>query len=134
MSSVDSLLVGGSTILWSIAKKFLKADEKKQLTFAKLLTLGFGLVCLAITLFVPQMITLTLFVVYIALIFVPAIIAGLYTKKVSENAVFYSLLIPSILLFMGYVPIGKNIFLLTTILAILIVSTYDKIFKNKSEF
>lgn len=131
MSSVDSLLVWGSTIIWSIWKKIFKTNDNK-LNIAKIGTFSFWILSLVLAIFVPQMITLTLLLVYLALIFVPAIIGWLYSKKISENAVFYSLLIPSIILLIGYLFDKENIFLFTTIISILIVCFYDMIFESKS--
>ena len=57
----------------------------------------------------------------------PAILAGFYSKK-SSDASFYSILIPSIVLFALFSIVGKNVFILTTLLSILIIVFYDKFF------
>lgn len=129
MSSVDSLLVAGSTIIyWLFGNR--ESNDKKKIRSARFMTLWFGLICLLLAILVPDMVTLGLFIAYLALIFVPAIIAWLYWSKTSGNASFYSILIPTIVLAVWYIPIGKNIFVLTTILAILIILFYDKIFQK----
>ena len=87
---------------------------------------GFGLAFL-----VPDIVTLSLFVSYLAIIFAPPIIAGLYSKKISANAVFYSILIPTVFLFMFFSIIGNNIFVILGAVGILILLFYDKIFKKK---
>ena len=80
---------------------------------------------------VPNIITLSLFVTYLTLIFVPAIFAGLYSERITGKASFYSILIPIILLIVLFPIVGKNTFLITTLSAVLIILFYDKIFKRK---
>lgn len=130
MSSIDSLLVAWSAIIYTWLFKDRESNNKKRIWFARLLTSWFGLICLVLAILVPDMVTLALFVAYLALIFVPAIIAGLYWSKTSANASFYSILIPTIVLALGYIPVWKNIFVITTLLAILIILFYDKIFRK----
>jgi Na+/proline symporter len=98
--------------------------------FARLITTIFGIGWFLIALLIPNIITLSLFVTYLALIFVPPIIAGIYSKKTSSNASFYSILIPAILLIILYPLLTKNTFAITTPLWILIIIFYDKIFKK----
>ena len=131
MSSVDSLLVAGSTIIYRWFIKQKNVSEKKWMLRARLLTAWFGVLCMILSIVAPSLIFIWLFVMYLALIFVPAILAGMFSSKISSNASFYSLLIPSVILIAGYIPIWKNIFILTTVLAIVIVLFYDKIFRNK---
>jgi Na+(H+)/acetate symporter ActP len=131
MSSVDSLLVAGSTIIYRWFIKQKNISEKKWMLRARLLTAWFGVLCMILSIVAPSLIFIWLFVMYLALIFVPAILAGMFSSKISSNASFYSLLIPSVILIAGYIPIWKNIFILTTVLAIVIVLFYDKIFRNK---
>jgi hypothetical protein len=101
--------------------------------YARLLTIGFGAVCMLIAVCIPDIITLSLLCSYLALVFVSAVIAGFYAPKVSANASFYSILIPTIVLFSLYFVVGKNTFLISTILSILIIIFYDKIFKEKNK-
>ncbi len=133
MSSIDSLLVGGSTIIYQAFFTGKISDSRKQVFYARLITGLFGLCGFFIAFMVPNIITLSIFVVYMALLFVPPILAGLYSKKISSNASFYSILIPIIVLFSLYSIVGKNTFMITTPLGILIILFYDKIFKKKSQ-
>lgn len=121
MSSVDSLLIGGSTIIHRALFK------NKGINFARLITAIFGMISFSIAFLIPDIITLSLLQGYFALIFVPAILAGFYSKK-TASASFYSILIPSIVLFVLFSIIGKNTFILTTFLSISIILFYDKFF------
>lgn len=123
MSSVDSLLVGGSTIIYN------KFFSNRKISSARIITALFGLGGFLIAFLIPDIITLSLLVTYLALLFVPTVIGGLYFKT-SANASFYSLLIPAVLLFVLYPFMTKNTFIVPIPLSILIVLFYDKIFKR----
>jgi len=131
MSSIDSLLVGGSTIIYRALFRKSEFDNRKQLFYARLITGLFGICGFFLAFMVPNIITLSLVVTYLALIFVPPIIAGIYSKKFSANASFYSILIPTIVLFSIFPIVKENTFIITTLLGVLIVVFYDKVFKRK---
>lgn len=138
MSSIDSLLVGGSTIIHralfnknKLHKRHKKLSKKRKLFYARLITMVFGICGFLIAFMIPNIITLSLLVAYLALIFVPPIFAGIYSKRISSNASFYAILIPTIVLFSLFFVIGKNIFIIVAILSILIILFYDKIFRKK---
>jgi hypothetical protein len=82
---------------------------------------------------IPNMITLSLIVTYLALIFVPPIIAGINSKSTTSNASFYSILIPTILLFILYPFLKENTFIITSPLGILMIIFYDKMFKSQKK-
>jgi len=130
MSSVDSLLIGGSTIIYRAFFKKDQFENKREISYARLITALFGICGFFLAFMIPNIITLSLLVTYLALVFVPAIFAGIYSKKVSANASFYSILIPAVLLFAIFFTVGKNSFLITTPLSILIVVFYDKLFRK----
>jgi len=132
MSSVDSLLIGGSTIIYKEIFKRKELSNKKELFYARLITALFGILGFFVAFMVPNIVTLTLFVTYLAIAFAPPIFAGLYSKKISANASFYSLLIPFLILVTLFTVIGKNIFVLTGLSGILIILFYDKIFRRKT--
>jgi len=132
MSSIDSLLVGGSTIIYKALFGQKKLDSRKEMIYARLLTAAFGIVGFALAFIIPNIVTLSLLVTYLALIFVPSIFAGIYSKKISANASFYSILIPSIVLFILFPILKEQVFVVTTLLAVLIVTLYDKIFKRRN--
>lgn len=127
MSSVDSLLIGGSTIVYKIFFKKNQFERKKEVLYAKGMTLSLAIIGGIIAFMVPEIITLWLFVSYLTLLFVPAIFAWLYSKKISSNASFYSMLVPMLLLVILFPFLEKNTFLVNTPLSILIILLYDKI-------
>lgn len=132
MSSVDSLLVGGSTIIHKALFSKKNFEDKKSILYARLLTGSFGVFGFVIAFFIPNIITLSLLVTYLALIFVPPIFAGIYSKKTSANASFYSILIPSITLFILFPILKEQVFVVTTLLGILIITLFDKVFRKKN--
>jgi len=118
MSSIDSLLVGGSTIIHRALFAKKKFSKRKELLYARLITGLFGIGGFLLAFLVPDIITLSLVVSYLALIFVPPIFAGIYSKKFSANASFYSILIPTIILFILFPIVEENTFVITTLLGI----------------
>ncbi|MCK5059933.1 MAG: sodium:solute symporter family protein [Candidatus Pacebacteria bacterium] len=131
MSSIDSLLIGGSTIIYRAMFRKTEFKNKKELFYARLTTALFGTFGFLLAFLVPNIITLSLVVTYLALIFVPAIFAGIYSKRISANASFYSILTPTIALFILFPIVGENTFVITTPLSILIILFFDKVFRNK---
>lgn len=133
-NSIDSLVIGGSAIVYKSMFKKNQFDNKREVLYARVITLAFGILGGFIAFIVPNIITLSLFVTYLTLIFVPAIFAGLYSEKISGRASFYSILIPFILLLILFPIVGKNTFIITTPLAIIIILFFDRIFwKNKDK-
>ena len=104
---------------------------KKEIFYARLITAVFGIGGFLIAFLIPNIITLSLLVTYLALIFVPPIIAGIYSKKTTANASFYSIIIPTILLFVLFPFLKENTFTITSPLGILMIIFYDKVFKTK---
>ncbi|MBM4402555.1 MAG: hypothetical protein FJ044_04905 [Candidatus Cloacimonetes bacterium] len=131
MSSIDSLLVGGSTIIHTTLFKDKVIEAKRELFYARILTGIFGIFGFVLAFLIPNIVTLSLIVTYLALIFVPSIYAALYSKKVSANASFYSILITSIVLFVLFPILKENTFVVTVLLGVLIITLYDKVFKPK---
>ncbi len=127
MSSIDSYVVGGSAIIY----RLLGRKNDSNMLLARIITVGFGLVGFLIAYLIPDIVRLSLLITYLALIFVPAIFAGLLSEKTSANAAFYSILIPTIVLFALFWKMPKSIFLITTLLSILIVTLWDKITNKK---
>lgn len=104
MSSVDSLIVTAATI---IHHQWL---PKKGLSMARFLAMGVGILGFLLALFIPDIITLGLLTSYTALLFIPSIIAALYTKKKSKP-VFWGLIFGLVTLLIAYPFLGKNAFL-----------------------
>lgn len=133
MSSVDSSLVAGSTIIYKQIFNENAVDEKKRLFFARCITALFGIFAGLLVLAIPSIVSLSLLVSYMALIFVPAIFATLYSERISANASFYSILIGFIILIISFPIIGKNAFIAPVVLSTLIILFYDKIIKSKKD-
>src|SRR3989344_5686060 len=131
MSSIDSLLVGGSAIIYKAMFKENGSIEKRRLLYARIITTLFGILGFVIAFILPNIITLSLLVTYLAIIFVPPIISGLYYKKTSSEASFWSILIPTIVLFSLFPFVKENTFLISGTLGIVIIIFYDKLFKVK---
>lgn len=131
MSSIDSLLIGGSTIIYRGLFRKKQFKKKKEIFYARLITALFGILGFFIAFMIPNIVTLSLFVAYLAISFAPPIFAGIYSKRTSSNASFYSLLVPFLILVILFPIIGKNIFILTGLVGILIILFYDKVFKKK---
>lgn len=131
MSSLDSLFVGGSTIIYKALFGQKMLDNKKEIRYARLITAVFGIIGFVLAFLIPNIVTLSLLATYLALIFVSPIFAGIYSKKISANACFYSILIPSIVLFILFPILKEQVFIITTLLSALIVTLYDKISRKK---
>lgn len=131
MSSIDSLLIGGSAIIYRGVFDKNELNSKKKMLYARLITAIFGTIGFLVAFLIPNIITLSLLVTYLALIFVPPIIAGIYSKKTTSNASFYSIIIPTILLLVLFPFLKESTFAITSPLGILMIIFYDKIFKTK---
>jgi Na+/proline symporter len=129
MSSIDSSLVAGSTIIYKGLFKDNAFNEKRKVWIARSTTAAFGIVAGLLVLAVPSIVSLSLLVSYMALVFVPAIFAALYSDKVSANASFYSILIGFALLVGLFPVLGKNVFIIPVLAATLIILFFDKVFK-----
>lgn len=128
MSSIDSNVVAGSAVLY---REFYDKSIHR-VSRARFLTAVFGTVGGLIALLIPDIITLSLLVTYLALILVPSALAGLYSKRISANASFSSLLIPAIVLLVAFPFLEKNTFLITTPLSVAILFLYDPLMKNRA--
>ena len=125
MSSVDSLLIGGSTIIY----RAVFAD--KNVRIARLITVAFGAFGFILAFLVPEIVTLSLLTAYFALLFVPSIFAGIYAKNISPEASFHSLLVPSIVLLTTFPLLQANAFIIPLLLSVGIILSYDNIFQGK---
>jgi SSS family solute:Na+ symporter len=126
MSSLDSLLIGGSTILYnSLVKK--NFSPKRKIFIARLLTALFGVTSFSIAFLIPDIVTLSIFQVYLALIFVFPILTGLYSNKYSSGASFWSILIGFISLIILFPFLETNTVLIQIPLSLITFFFYDKI-------
>lgn len=77
LSSIDSLLIGGSTI---IVREFKVLSSLKN---ARLITLSLGIVATLTAYLFPDIINLALFASFLMLALTPCLLFGLYSKKVN---------------------------------------------------
>lgn len=132
MSSVDSSLVAGSTIIYRAIFKDDSSNEKRKILTARIITALFGILAGLLVLAIPSIVSLSLLVSYMALIFVPAIFAVLYSERISSNASFYSILTGFLLLMILFPILGKNAFIIPVLVSTIIILFYDRVFKNRS--
>lgn len=95
MSTVDSMImVGSATVLKDFYINFFnpKVTDRQALNLVRLFTLFFGLLCLSVAFFIPDVISLQLIGAFVLLIFAPAVIGGLTWKRANSKASFWSIL------------------------------------------
>lgn len=132
MSSVDSLLIGGSaTILKDlyIPLRGLKMTDKKLLRNAKWFGFVLGILMALVAFLLPDIVKLSLLVSYTALCFVPAIIGGLFWRRTSAKGAVSSMLLGLIVLYSLFWIMPTSAFLpalVVSTLALIIVSFFSK--------
>jgi len=131
MSTIDSGLIGGSTIIYRAIFKKDQFENKKELFYARLITALFGVCGFSIAFLFPNIVSLSLFSSYLAVTFAIPLVFGLYSKKISANASFYALIFSTISLIITFPIIGPNCFVIPLILSLSTLLFYDKIFKRK---
>jgi len=131
MSSIDSLLIGGSTIIHKALFGGQNLKGEKKLLYARGLTTLFGIAGFVVAFLVPDIVTLSLYLGFQATLFVPPILAALYSQEISADATFYSLLISSILIYILVPLFGRNMFLVAVITAVGILFIFDKMTATK---
>lgn len=132
MSSVDSNLVGSSTIIYrSFVKRFDSSGKNGKILHARLITAVLGIIGFSIAYLIPDIVVLSLFVSYLAVMVSLTLLFGLFSKKLSANASFYSI-ISSVLLLILFFPImGPNSFIPPLIVSLGILVFYDRIFMKR---
>lgn len=95
MDTVNSLILVGSSILLNDFYRVFKKtfQEKNLLRLARILTLAFGLVALAIAYLIPDVVSLLLIGGFMILPVAPPLLAGLLWKNLSAKASFVSILV-----------------------------------------
>ncbi len=132
MSSIDSLLIGGSaTILKDIYQPLFKpkAQEHELLNMVRYITVIFGLIGALVAFFFQSIVTLSLLTAFTALCFVPALIGGLFWKRATSTASVSSLLISLVVLYVLFPFMPKTAFLpsfLVAVLVFVLVSFFSK--------
>ena len=124
MSSIDSLLIGGSaTILKDIYQPLFrpKAQEHELLNMVRYITVIFGLIGALVAFFFQNIVTLSLLTAFTALCFVPTILGGLFWKRATAKASISSLLSSLIVLFVLFPFMPKTAFLPSFFIGILVL-------------
>ena len=124
MSSIDSLLVAGSTILYRAVYGEEKGSDTNNVLYARGVTAVFGAFGFTLAFLVPNIVTLSLLNTYLVLNFVPPIFAGLYSN-ISADASFWAILISSVVLFVLFPILGKDTFIINVPLCIFLTIGYD---------
>ena len=132
MSSVDSVVISGSTIIYRSVFKKNKFSGKKDLFYARLITAGFGVAGFSLAFFVENIVSMSLFAAYLTITTSFPLIFSLYSKKISSNAIFYSSLLSVISILITFPLIGPNSFAFPMVISLGILIFYDKIFKKNS--
>ncbi|MDO8555732.1 MAG: sodium:solute symporter family protein [Nanoarchaeota archaeon] len=128
MSSVDSLIVNGATILFRAVHKKAVVSSRREVWHARLFTAGFGVVGYVLAFVVPDIVLLTLFVAYLTIVFIPPIFAGFFASKVSGRAVFYALLFGSLVLAATFVWLPTTSFIFSTLTSVVVTFGFDRVF------
>ena len=115
MSSIDSLVVAGSTVVYKVVFGALAEQGGRMLLLARLFTGVFGFAGFLLAYLVPAIVTLSLFVVYAALIFVPPLLAGFFSGRFSAKGALWALLMPAFILLFSFPLMPKYAFVATTL-------------------
>lgn len=132
MSSIDSLLLGGSaTLLKDLYMPFFhpKMHERELLNMARYITAIFGMICAMVAFIFQDIIQLSILTAFTALCFVPSTIGGLFWKRTTMKGSIASLLSALVVLYalIGVMP--KTAFLPSFVvgtLVLIIVSLLTK--------
>ena len=114
MSSIDSCIVVGSTSFTNdIYAKFIRkrANEHHLLKRTRLFAVVFSAIALLIAYFIPNIVKLIIFATMLLLNFIPAIFGGFFWKRANAKAAFWSLILSTITLLVGWFTIGVNAWL-----------------------
>ncbi|MCL2629605.1 MAG: sodium:solute symporter family protein [Alphaproteobacteria bacterium] len=125
MSTLDSAFIAGSTM---ISNELL--DKKKKVWSVRGITVAFAVAVFVITMIFPSISTLMFFGLTWLMIPVAAILLGMYGKKLSGRAAFWSMLMPMILTLASYYYLGAHLIMINPIVALIIILLFDKIFKK----
>ena len=127
LSSVDSLLVGGSTI---ISREFSKSITLKN---ARLTTLVLGVIATLTAFLFPNIINLVLFASFLMIALVPCLLFGLYSKRVNYKQALVSMIGATIVLIISSFFIYKIAFIPAALFGIIAFYIPMKTAKNKTE-
>jgi len=114
LSSLDSLLIGGSTI---ISREFGIAPSLKN---ARLTTLALGIIAATTAYLFPDIINLTLFGTFLMLALTPSLLFGLYSKRVNTRQALIAIIgAPIVLIIFSFVN-SKTAFMPAVLFAVIV--------------
>ncbi len=132
MSSIDSTIIVGSTSFTNdIYAKFIhkRANEHHLLNRTRLFAVLFSAVALLIAYFIPNIVKLIVLATFLTLNFIPVIFGGFFLRRANTKAAFWSLIVSTIVLLIGWFTIGVNAWLpafLSSVLVFVLGSFFAK--------
>lgn len=136
MSSLDTPLIAGSTIIYESYLKSNSYSKSAKISDARFITAILGCFGFLTGFMIPSIVKLSIFQVYFSLIFIFPIFTGLYSKKISSDASFYSILLGFITLICLYPFIGMNTIVIHLPVTLIVLLSYDfvaKLFGKKKK-
>lgn len=131
MSSMDSEVIAGSTIIYRSLFKKQHFSNRKELFNARLITALFGIAGFSLAFFVENIVSMSLFASYLTITTAIPLIVSLYSKKISANAIFFALLISVLSLVILFPLIGASSWVFPMVTSIGIMIVYDRVFGKK---
>ncbi|MFH1649212.1 MAG: sodium:solute symporter family protein [Candidatus Woesearchaeota archaeon] len=122
MSSVDSLLVGGSTIIY---REIRSKKKKNAVLLARGLTAAFGVASFLLALVMKDIVVAAILTGSIAVVLAVPIIRTVLSKKFSANASFWTMLVSLAILLATYPFFPKFAFLPAGIISAIMAFSYD---------
>lgn len=116
MSTLDSAFIAASAIITG------ECTKVKKTSTVRIFTLLFGLFVFGLIMLFPSISTLGYFSITWCLIPLPAVLFGIYNKKISPKTIFLSVLIPMIATLIVYPFIGFMSVFLIPLLSLLIIT------------
>ncbi len=131
MSSVDSMLVAGSTILWRAFGLGKTNNEKKKVRLARVTSFIFGIISFSLILLIPDIINLSMLTASLMIVLSIPTIKLLFSQNFSAKACFWSLLVGSMTVLVVFPIAPKFAFLPAGIMTLILVLLPAKIWGVK---
>jgi Na+/proline symporter len=126
-TALDNQIVAGSAIVYGLIYQRHDLSQRESILNARLITVIISLISFAIAVIHPSIVRLQSFTTHISLIIGPVLVMTLFTSnKKSNEAVFWSICLPTIVLCILYFWMRTSTFLITTPMTFIILRYYDK--------
>ncbi len=126
-TALDNQIIAGSAIVYGLFYQQHDLTERESVLKARLITAILSILAFIIAIFQPSIVHLQSLTNHIALIIGPVLVATLFsTNKKSNEAIFWSMAIPTIALCIIYPFLHSDTFIITAPLALIIFNYYDK--------